>query len=162
MKTSRSIAALVALTFLLIFPVGSDALSVQDQPPAILARLLDQAGYPYTKVKENIWAIPFEGKKLPQFNLGATTQQDVAVLFVVVAEKADFRLSPELMLKLLQLNAALDRVKVFVDDDGDASVRVDLSVRRLDVEELKVNIEQVAASADKVYEAIKPFQTGKK
>jgi hypothetical protein len=135
---------------------------VQDKPSAVVARLLDQSGYSYTKASENIWTIKFKGKKFPQFDLIATTHQDLAVIFVVIAKKADFSLPPELMRKLLQMDADLDRVKVFVDDDGDAGVRVDLSIRKLDLEELKTNVEQVAAAADEVYAAITPFMTVKK
>jgi hypothetical protein len=56
----------------------------------------------------------------------------------------------------------MDRVKISIDKDGDLNVRVDLSIRRLDVEELKTNIEQLSAAADELYSAIKPFLTSKK
>ena len=64
--------------------------------------------------------------------------------------------------KLLKLNGELDRVKIGIDGEGDTFVRIDLSVRRMDEEEMKENIEQVAAATDVVYAAIKPYVTTSK
>jgi hypothetical protein len=61
------------------------------------------------------------------------------------------------MATLLRLNAEIDYVKVGMDDDGDAFVRIDLNARGLDQQEMKDNIEQLAAAADVVYAAIKPY-----
>jgi methyl-accepting chemotaxis protein len=168
MKTSRSSAALVALSLLLplLLPPGANSqpLLVQEKPAGVVGRLLDQSGYPYTKAGDGVWSIPFTGKALPQFKLIAATTppHEIVVLFVILAEKAELKLSPELMLKLLNLNHDMDRVKISIDKDGDLNVRVDLSIRRLDVEELKTNIEQLSAAADELYSAIKPFLTSKK
>jgi hypothetical protein len=131
----------------------------QDKPPAIIARLLDQSGYTYTKAADGVWAIAFRGKALAEFNVIITTQQDIVVIFVIVAGKKELKATPEVMGKLLKLNGELDRVKIGIDGEGDTFVRIDLSVRRMDQEEMKTNIEQVAAAADVVYAAIKPHVT---
>jgi hypothetical protein len=81
----------------------------------------------------------------------------LAVLFALVAEKKDLKLTPEAMAKMLRLNSDLDRVKIGVDDDGDAFVRIDASIRILDTDEFKALIEQTAAAADEVFAALKPF-----
>ncbi|MBX3279438.1 MAG: YbjN domain-containing protein [Acidobacteria bacterium] len=154
-KTRRSGAVAAVLAFALcVFAISAPGLA-QDHKAAI-ARLLDQSEYSFTKASEGVWMIPFEGKELANFNVVATTQQDVLVFFVIVAEKKDFNATPAAMAKLLKLNHDLDRVKIGIDGDGDVFTRVDLSIRKLDVEELKVNVEQVAAAADAVYGAIKP------
>jgi hypothetical protein len=131
--------------------------SAQNTSSPKIARLLEDSGYPYTKASNNVWSVPFQGKALPNFLLVASAQQDILVLFVVVAEKKDFKVTPELMHKMLKLNGDLDRVKIGFDKDGDAFVRVDLSIRVLDSQEFKENVEQVAAAADELYTAIKPF-----
>lgn len=123
---------------------------------------MDRSGYSYKKAADTVWAVPFEGKALSKFNVVASTEQDMLVVFVIVAEAKSLRVTPELMRTMLKLNGDLDRVKIGLDKDGDAFVRIDLSVRILDSQELKSNIEQVAAAADEVYTAIKPFITASK
>lgn len=154
-KTRRSSAVSAVRAFALcVFALSAPGLA-QDHK-ATIARLLDQSEYAFTKASEGVWMIPFEGKELANFNVVVTTQQDVLVFFVIVAEKKDFNATPDVLGRLLKLNHDLDRVKIGIDGDGDAFTRVDLSIRRLDVEELKVNVEQVAAAADVVFGAIKP------
>ena len=118
---------------------------------------MEASGYSYTKAADSVWAIAFEGKSLPKFNVIASTQEDVLVLFAIVAEKKNLRPAPEAMHKLLQLNSDLDRVKIGIDKDGDLFVRVDLSIRVLDTQELKENVEQVAAAADVVFSSMRPY-----
>jgi hypothetical protein len=159
-KTSALILLFVAASA--CFHPGLNTSYAQNTSSAKIVRLLEDSGYPYTKASDNVWTVPFKGKALPNFRLIATTQQQILVLFVVVAEKKDFKVTPELMQKMLRLNGDLDRVKIGLDEDGDAYVRVDLSIRVLDIQELKENIEQVAAAADEVFTAIKPFTTLRK
>jgi len=45
---------------------------------------------------------------------------------------------------------------VGIDKDGDVFVRVDLSIRVLDKDEMTVNVDQVAATADEVFKGLKP------
>ena len=81
----------------------------------------------------------------------------MAVMFVVVAEKKQLKVTSELMRILLRMNDDFDRVKIGIDKNGDLFVRVDSSTRVMDVQELKDNIEQVAAATDEVTKAIKPY-----
>ena len=157
MKRKSLILTLLIIAAFACFHPGLHTSSAQDSSSPKIARLLEDSGYPYTKAANNVWSVPFLGKALPNFLLVASAQQDILVLFVVVAEKKDLKITPELMQKMLKLNGDLDRVKIGFDKDGDAFVRVDLSVRVLDSQELKENIEQVAAAADELFRAIKPF-----
>jgi hypothetical protein len=68
-------------------------------------------------------------------------------------------LTPELIRALLKFNSGLDYVKVALDSDGDISVRCDSSVRVLDLQRFNEVIDQVAASANEVYEGIQSFLT---
>jgi hypothetical protein len=129
----------------------------QKDAPASIPQLLEQSGYPYTKITDGVWMTEFQGKSLPKIDVVATFAQDVVVLFVVLAKKEQLKSTPELMATLLRLNAEIDYVKVGMDKDGDAFVRTDVNARGLDQQELKDNIEQLAAAADVVYAAIKPY-----
>ena len=162
MKRKISTLILLIIATLACFNPCLHTSSAQDSASPKIARLLEDSGYPYTKASNNVWSVPFQGKALPSFLLVASVQQDLLVLFVVVAEKKDFKVTPELMQRMLKLNGDLDRVKIGFDKEGDAFVRVDLSVRVLDSQEFKDNVEQVAAAADELFTAIKPFATLKK
>ncbi|MEO7658203.1 MAG: YbjN domain-containing protein [Pyrinomonadaceae bacterium] len=134
--------------------------SAQDKSsPAKLARLLEESGNSYTKVADNIWTIAFKGKTLPEFNVVASTEQGLLFLIAIVAEKKTLKVTPPMLQKLLALNADFDRVKIGIDKEGDVFARTDLSVRTVDAQELKENIEQLAAATDETFAAIKPFIT---
>jgi hypothetical protein len=124
-----------------------------------LAQILDQSGYTFTKAADNVWVIPFKGKALTEFSVFITSVEDIVVIGAVVAEKKNMKVTPEMMQKLLRLTHNLDRVKIGFDDEEDLFVRVEVSARVLDTEEFKANTEQVAAAADEVFAAIKPFVT---
>ena len=129
----------------------------QTSPPDKVAGMLEESGYPYTKVADNIWTIPFEGKNLKKFDLIVTTNPDILILIVVVAKKKDFIVTPALMRTMLNLNDEFDRVKIGLDKDGNAFVRIDVSIRVQDTRELKDNIDQASAAADGLFIAIKPI-----
>ena len=162
MKRKSSTLVLLTIVTLACFNAGLHTSFAQDSPSTKIARLLEDSGYPYAKAADNVWSIPFKGKALPNFLLVASVEKDILVLFVVVAEKKDLKVTPELMQRMLKLNGDLDRVKIGFDKDGDAFVRVDLSVRVVDLQEFKENVDQVGAAADEVYTAIKPFTIPRK
>ncbi|HVF92066.1 MAG TPA: YbjN domain-containing protein [Blastocatellia bacterium] len=156
MRKNLSPVTLLLAVLLLCFQGSAVAAHAQERSTARVAALLEESGYAYTKAADSVWAVAFEGKSLPKFNVVASTQQDVLVLFTIVAEKKNLRLTPESMQRLLQMNGDLDRVKIGIDKDGDLFVRIDLSIRVLDARELKENIEQVAAATDLVFSAMRP------
>jgi hypothetical protein len=156
MKKNSSYGALLLAGLLLCFQGPSIAAQAQGKSSARVAGLLEDSGYAYTKAADSVWAIAFEGKSLSQFNVVASAHEEILVLFTVVAEKKNLKLTPELTQRLLQLNGELDRVKIGLDKDGDLFVRVDLSIRVLDTREMKENVEQVAAATDVVFSAVRP------
>lgn len=150
---------LIAILFFCVH-VFPQLTSAQDNSSAAkLARLLEESGDSYTKAADNVWTIAFKGKALPEFNVIATTGQDMLVLMAIVAKKKTLKVTPKMLQKLLRLNEDLDRVKIGIDQSGDVFVRVDLSVRTVDAQEFKENIEQLAAATDEVFAAMKPFIT---
>lgn len=127
--------------------------------PAKLVRMLEESALTYTKVQEGIWAVPYNGKSSPDFNVVISGQKDVVVVFAVVAEKKNLKVTPEMMRIMLRLNNDIDRVKVLIDDEGDAVIRIDMSLRTLDSQELKYNIAQVAYATTEAHKAMKQFIT---
>lgn len=162
MKKKLSLVTSLAVALLLCFHGSTNAARAQNGSSAKVAGLLEASGYTYAKAADGVWAISFEGKSLSKFNVIASAQPEILVLFTIVVEKKDLKLTPEAMQRLLKLNSDLDRVKIGIDKEGDLFVRVDLSVRALDAREMKENIEQVAAATDEVFAAMKPFVGGSK
>ncbi|MBK9154035.1 MAG: YbjN domain-containing protein [Chloracidobacterium sp.] len=121
-----------------------------------VARVINETGFNFTKASEGVWTIPFEGKVQKDITVVISVSEDLLTLFSIVAVKKDFKPTPELHQKLLRFNDDLDRVKVGIDKDGDIFVRIDLGIRIMDKEELRANIDQVAAAADEVFKAVKP------
>ena len=162
MRRRTCTVALLALAVLALFQSGLHTAYAQESPSAKIARLLESTGYTYSKGSNNAWSITFKGDVLPEFDLVISSQQDVLVLFVLVAEKKAMRVTPELMHKMLMLNGEIDKVKVGIDKDGDAFVRIDLNLRVVDAQEFKENVNQLAAAADEVFKVVKPFTTAPK
>lgn len=130
-------------------------MSATDVSTVRVNTLLGQSGYTFVQIPgKSVWTIDFTGKSLPKFKVILAAQDDLLVVFVTIAQKKNIPLSPDFMMKMLRFDHSLDRVKVGIDDDGDAFVRIDLSVRILDSQEFKLNIEQVAAAANEVYGGI--------
>jgi hypothetical protein len=63
----------------------------------------------------------------------------------------------EIALNLLRLSNKLNYVKIGVDKD-DLFVRNEARLKTLTVDEFKSNLDKVAAAADRVYVAVKPFR----
>ncbi len=97
------------------------------------------------------------GDTLGDFKVIGANEGDLLVVFVTVAKKEHIEMDLDLASKMLSLNNDLDQVKIGIDNDGDAFVRTDVSIRTLDQEAFKAVVEQVAASAEETYAAIKPF-----
>ncbi len=124
---------------------------------AKIGRLLQRSGYNFTAKTDSVWTVDYHGKALGDFKVILATESGLLVTFVIVAHHGDILMDQDLALTMLKLNHSLDRVKVGIDDDGDAFVRADENVRVLDQTEFKDCIEQVAASADETYAAMKPY-----
>lgn len=158
----RKLSAVILLMLMVALCQEVSAQSAQPKPEAFatkVTRLLDEMGDSYTKVKDGVWSVPFNGKAMPDFNVVISGQSDLVVVFALLAEKKDLKVTPEMMRIMLRLNNDIDRVKVLIDDDGDALIRIDLSLRTLDSKALKDNINQVAYATDEAYKALKQFIT---
>ena len=152
---------LVSFALMILLAVSAFA---QEQKPALdkasaskIVQMLEESGHTYGKASDNVWSVKFKGNNVEQVSVIVIGHEGMLILVSVLAEKKDFKASPELMMKLLRLNDDYDRLKVGIDDDGDMFVRIDLTLRVTDSQEFKVNVEQISAAADEITAVIKPF-----
>jgi hypothetical protein len=150
----RPAAALLLLGCLLAFQAPAQADEAKDQ--AKMASLMKRAGYDFEKKADGVWVVVRQGKALSSFKEIVALEKGLVVIFVIVAHKADLEMDLDLATRMLAMNHEFDRVKIGTDDDGDAFVRLDASLRVLDVAETKEDMEQVASAADEVYGDIEP------
>ncbi|MGD9564124.1 MAG: YbjN domain-containing protein [Pyrinomonadaceae bacterium] len=155
MKGNKS--RLLSLLFVTVSIFGAAITAAgQESHAQRAARVLNETGLSFTKAGENIWTVPFEGKTQKDIIIVISVSDDMLSLFSLIAKKKELKTTPEMLQKLLRFNDDFDRVKVGIDKDGDVFVRIDTSIRVLDKEELKANIDQAAAAADEVYKGLRP------
>lgn len=157
MDTSLRHAAGLVAGIMLSFCLASPAHADDSADATRIDKLMKQAGYTFEKKGDTVWIIKQHGENLGDFKEILAVGDGLLVIFVTIVRDADIPRTEELEYKMLKLNHELDRVKVEIDDDGDADVRADVTARILDTAELKEQVHQVAASADEVYADIKPF-----
>ncbi len=154
---------LISFILLMLFAVSAIAQTQSEEPKldkasaTKIAQLLEESGHSYGKASTNVWTVKFKGNNLEDVNVIVIGHDGMLIMVSVVAEKKDYKASPELLMKLLRLNDDYDRLKIGIDDDGDLFVRIDLTLRVVDAQEFKTNVEQVSAAADEIQAVIKPY-----
>lgn len=130
-------------------------------PFRVAEKIAIEAGYQYEKINDQVWRFLFTGRHLSEIDVVAVWQGQLFVLGAVITPNP---LTPnsgsqvaQIMEQMLILNDRLDYVKIGFNREQRIAVRADLSTRTLDAQELRQLIDQVAASADFVYGAIKSF-----
>ncbi|MBP6822359.1 MAG: YbjN domain-containing protein [Acidobacteria bacterium] len=160
MKKTFSIFISFALPILFVVSVSAQAKKtpLDSASAAKIVQLLKDSGHIHGQLADNVWLVRFRGNTLDDVVVTTiVSPEGLLILSSVVAEKKDFRATPELMAKLLRMNNDYDRMKVGIKENGDMFVRIDLSLRVTDSQEFKLNVEQVSAAADEIAAAIKPF-----
>ena len=132
------------------------------QPPresaeAKVQRLIAGSGYSNQHPNAKAWVIPAKGPAIGNYQVFVAVAGDIVVVGAVVAKKSQIPLTPAVLQELLKCNHDLDYVKIGLDTDGDAFVRIEISSRILDAQEFKKIVDQVTAATDAVYTRIKPF-----
>jgi hypothetical protein len=123
---------------------------------AKLAALMQASGYQSAaKVKDGVWTLDFDGKRLPKFKLvvaAAEKDKDGIITARVNPVPRDRlpRNRAALTAAILKANADFDYVKFGFDGEGDLFVRADLPPG-MDAGSFKTIIEQTAAAADEFY-----------
>ena len=133
---------------------GVAAAKQQESETDKLARLLSASGYTTTRMNERAWFIAREGKAFSRSPILVGVFEGTMVIGVVLAKKAEMPTTAEFYRKLLDMNHTFSRAKVGFDNDSDAFVRVELSLRVTDVEELQFNIREVINSTEQAYAQI--------
>jgi hypothetical protein len=158
LRSFRTSLVFLALASMLFSAAGVYAQSSPTTDAAAkTVQLLQASGYKFTEHSPVVWSIDRTGAKLKNFReilalgTGKNDEEPLLVIFVIVAKKAQMRMTPEFMQSLLHFNHTMDSVKVGIDDDGDLGVRIDTRVRLLDANEFKMLVEQVANASNEIY-----------
>ncbi|MGE5243424.1 MAG: hypothetical protein ACM3SQ_04270 [Betaproteobacteria bacterium] len=121
-----------------------------------LAALLERSGLKYQKAGEGVWLLDFAAAEGKVIRVLVASSGGLAVFATTLKGASAAELTRDDLLAINKLNAEIDRVKVGVDDQRDLFLRVDLTLRTLDVEDLKTNASQVAAAAQKAAATLAP------
>ena len=137
---------------------------VRAQAPSADVQKVDAllAASKYTATRVNnpttaVWTIARHGTTIGDFKVLVTTEKGIVGAFVIVAPKKDIRRTTDLLESILKINYDLDYVKAGFDADSDAYVRIDASLRLLDVQQLNEIVNQLGNCAEAEYLALKPF-----
>ena len=149
-----SVAALALLLWLVVPVVADDATASAEG----VQRLVMGSGYEYERLEDSLWSLRLSGRIHEEVRLTVVAHEDLLILFTVLARAGGWEPTPERLLRLLQLNAAYDRVKLGMDGDGGLFLRTDLTARLVDDAEFRINAEQLAAAADEIYAELSEYQ----
>lgn len=151
----RSTLTFAFAIFAFVSLASTDALA-QESASTKVARLLNEATFPVTKVEKDLWTIKFEGKARKEIIVAVSVADgDMVLALAFFSESEKVNLPPQVLVKLLRLNDQYDRVKVGIDKEGAVFVRLDMTARTLDKDEFVTGIDQVAAVADHAYSEIR-------
>jgi hypothetical protein len=153
-KIRFSIVALF-ISFMFTLP-GSLAQTGKTTSVNKIPGLMEKSGFPYTKLKEGVWQVDFQGKNLKTFQLRITLIGDQLILFVDLANRSDLKLNNGLAVKLLELNDAMDTIK-FALSEKSLYARMEAHERIIDLQELKYMLNQISAAIDEAYPQIKEY-----
>jgi hypothetical protein len=153
-KVQFSLATLL-LSIAFSLPSGL-AQTGKSAPVNKIPGLIEKSGFPYTKLKEGVWQIDFQGKNLKAFQLRVTLIGDQLILFVDLANRSEVNLDSGLAIKLLELNDAMDTIK-FALSEKSLYARMEAHERIIDLQELKYMLNQMSAAIDEAYPQIKGF-----
>ncbi len=140
--------AFMAVTLLATFHLGSSVGISQETASAKTGRLLEATGVSYKKIDDGIWGVSYKGENRNEITVIVTAYQEYVIIFTQVASAEDLSLTPAIMKRLLEVNDEVDWAKVGLDEKGDLFVRIDLSIRTVDKDELLQCILQTADVTD--------------
>jgi len=118
--------------------------------------LLEKSGYKYTKVSDGVWEITFAGKNTGDFPVRLALAGNIVLAIAKLADRKDLKLEPPFLTRLLECNDQFDFIKLALSKDM-LYLRMEISTRLLDSQELKHVLEQVSAATDEIYPQIKEF-----
>jgi hypothetical protein len=158
-RTLLALALLSVLALVLTFAPAPARAQEQatNANAARIQQMLTQSGLQFTRHRDTVWSLKFNGKSLAEFRVILAVKGELLVTFTNPVRKAQIPLTSDFLFKLARFNHTLDYVKVGLDDDGDLFVRTDSNPRALDLAEFKAMISQVSAATDEVYSSVNPL-----
>lgn len=150
--------SILAIALVLAVQAGRAQAPAASAPPDAghLAALLERSGLKYQKAGDGVWLLDFAAAQGEVVRVLVASSGGLAVFATTLKGAPGADLTKEDLLAVNRLNAQIDRVKIGIDDDRDLFLRLDLTLRTLDVEELKVNASQVAAAAQRAAATLAP------
>lgn len=147
-----------AICLLLSLVFSSPALS--EECTSRMQEFVNKTGYKITTARPcNVW-LATDALSIPRGEglVGVLLIADggeIGIIGSVLQTKAELKLSPELLLKLMQLNNKLDYMKVGIDNDGDLFVRAELHMSGLTAENFSATIKNVVRASNTIYDMLK-------
>ena len=147
---------LLLAVMVLALGFASSAPRADSGAAAKLAALMQASGYKSAaKVKDGVWTLDFDGKRLPKFKLvAAAADKDGGGIITARVDPVPRNRLPRnraaLTAAILKAHADFDYVKFGFDGDGDLFVRADIPPG-IDVASFRTIVEQTAAAADAFY-----------
>jgi len=155
-----------ALTRLLavVMAAGFAALSPQahaeaDKLTAAFEKDVKESGLPFEPIGVQdvagfkVWTSA-KDKEQGKFPIAVLLSDGTVIVTAVVAHKANVKVTPELVSRLLQANYNMDFVKIGFTPDGDLTVRYDIRLVAVDGDEIKFMVGVVAKAAEAVHAGI--------
>lgn len=144
----------------LILPVTTLAPQhVQAAPAAAAAHSLEsclkECGFTFEQIDKRVWTTQIQAAEGTTQRVIIASSDDTLVVFSVPFKKEALASKPELVKHVNGFNEEYDLVKVFVDKDGDLSVRADLHLRILDGQELHDIVSQVVNVTEQIQKKAK-------
>lgn len=134
--------AAVALCVLGLAATEAAAREPQQPGAASVAVALDQTGLNYRKASDGVWVVSFKGASSTIVDVIVNAQNELVVVFAVVARKP--LLAVEQLRDLLRANYEANFAKLAIDHDGDLLALAELAPKSLTAVMLKTAIEEVA------------------
>ena len=155
MKVRCPATTIFALLLLTSVHLTAGIAHAQESPFAKTARLLNETGVSYKKIDEGMWSVRYKGDNREEIDVIVAAYQEYVIIFTEVAASYEVSLTPDVMKRLLEVNDEVDWAKIGLNKEGDLFVRIDLSIRSIDKQELLDCLVQTATVTDLVAGIVK-------
>lgn len=153
MKKTPKRLTTMAIVLAAMFVVMSATRSSQAQSNAgKVDGFVKHSGYEFVNPAENAWGI-----KRPSGLVIVAVADDIVIIGMVVAQKANFKASAEMGVDMLTLAHRLDYLKVGLDDDGDLFVRAEIKVTAMTQADFDDVLKRVVKGSDDAAAKLKPY-----
>jgi len=139
-------------------PPQGEAPAPSPEMQALMDQALERSGLKYRKVQDRFWFATCESKLVANCQILMTATPNILVMGVVIKQRKDLNVTPEMLAGLLHLNHNLERVKVGIDDDGDLFERVEVSTKGLDADEILADLKAVQDAIEPTAQAAQAAQ----